>query len=57
MVDADVSTRDAARLMVGQGIARLPVFDAQRLVGIVELADCREKSLGHGMFAATEAAP
>jgi predicted transcriptional regulator len=39
-VEADAATDEAARLMRSQGIERLPVLQAQRVVGIVELADC-----------------
>lgn len=39
-VRADLLTEEAARLMQAHGVERLPVVQAQRLVGIVELADC-----------------
>lgn len=39
-IAADAAVDAAARLMRKQGVQRLPVMDAQQLVGIVELADC-----------------
>jgi predicted transcriptional regulator len=39
-VQADVATEEAARLMRSNGVERLPVLQARRLVGIVELTDC-----------------
>jgi CBS domain-containing protein len=38
-VDADVSVRDAAAIMVGRNVNRLPVLEAGRLVGIVTRSD------------------
>ena len=38
-VDGDVSVRDAASIMVGRNVNRLPVLDAGRLVGIVTRSD------------------
>lgn len=38
-VNPDASLEDAAELMVGHGIRRLPVLDGDRLTGIVTLDD------------------
>ncbi|MDD1673820.1 MAG: CBS domain-containing protein [Methanomicrobiales archaeon] len=38
-IDADVDIEEAAALMLGKGIARLPVIEKGRLVGIVTRAD------------------
>lgn len=38
-IDADVSVRDAAAIMVGRKVNRLPVLDDGRLVGIVTRSD------------------
>ena len=48
-VQADVVPEDAARLMLSQGIQRLPVVEGRRLVGMVDL--CRV-SVAPGPFSA-----
>ncbi|HEY7173545.1 MAG TPA: CBS domain-containing protein, partial [Micromonosporaceae bacterium] len=55
-VEADVAAEDAARLMLSHGVDRLPVFEGQRLVGVVELADLRRMGVAPTPFATAKSA-
>jgi CBS domain-containing protein len=50
-IAAEAALDAAARLMRKQGVKRLPVMDAQQLVGIVELADCYGSGVDSGPIA------
>jgi CBS domain-containing protein len=42
VINTDTTVADAYTVMMSKGIRRLPVLDAERLVGIVTLGDLRE---------------